>query len=184
MTLRVFLVLLLAPAFAACSQSATDEPVIEPVATEPAALGAELLEPLKARLKAALMKGMEAGPTEAIGACRLEAPSITVALSTGGVRMGRSSHKLRNPVNTAPEWLAPILDNYASGATELVPQLAELPDGRYGYAEPIRVQAMCLACHGEVLPPDVAARIAELYPQDQATGFADGDFRGVYWVEF
>jgi len=23
-----------------------------------------------------------------------------------------------------------------------------------------------------------------LYPDDQATGFSEGDFRGVFWVEF
>jgi hypothetical protein len=184
MTLRIFLAALLALACAACSQSTTDTETIEPAATDPVALGAELLGPFKMQLKAALVKGMEAGPTEAISACRLEAPGLAAALSTGGVRMGRSSHKLRNPDNTAPEWLVPILDAYASGEAELAPQLAELAGGRHGYAEPIKVQAMCLTCHGETLHSDVAARVAELYPDDQATGFADGDFRGVFWVEF
>jgi hypothetical protein len=30
----------------------------------------------------------------------------------------------------------------------------------------------------------VASSIAELYPDDEATGFSAGDFRGVFWVEF
>ena len=43
---------------------------------------------------------------------------------------------------------------------------------------------LCLQCHGEVLDPAVAGKIAELYPDDQATGFIDGDLRGVFWVEY
>ena len=30
--------------------------------------------------------------------------------------------------------------------------------------------------------PDVAAHIAQAYPEDQATGFEVGDLRGVFWV--
>ncbi len=148
------------------------------------ARGAELLAPFKMKLKGALLQGMESGPAEAIGACRAEAPQIAASLSTDGVRMGRSSHKLRNPQNAPPDWLVPILEAYASTAAEHVPQLADLGDGRSGYAEPIIVQPLCLTCHGETLHPDVAGRIAELYPEDEATGFAEGDFRGVFWVEY
>jgi hypothetical protein len=43
---------------------------------------------------------------------------------------------------------------------------------------------LCLVCHGETLAPEIAAQIAAQYPEDQATGFADGDLRGVFWVEF
>jgi hypothetical protein len=60
----------------------------------------------------------------------------------------------------------------------------ELSDTRLGYVEPIFLQPVCLTCHGETLAPDVASRIEELYPDDQATGFAVGDFRGLFWVEY
>jgi len=33
------------------------------------------------------------------------------------------------------------------------------------------------------LAPDLKAKLAELYPNDQATGYAAGDLRGVFWVE-
>ena len=46
------------------------------------------------------------------------------------------------------------------------------------------VQPLCLNCHGVELAPDVAGRIAELYPEDRATGFEAGELRGVFWVEF
>jgi hypothetical protein len=51
-------------------------------------------------------------------------------------------------------------------------------DGRTGYVEPIYVKPVCLACHGGNVDPGVKAKLAELYPEDQATGFREGDFRG------
>jgi len=146
--------------------------------------GAALLMPFKTDLKAALVKGMEAGPVEAISACRIEAPQISSKLSVDGVVMGRSSHKLRNSGNASPVWLEPILRGYADGSSDLAPVDVSTGDGRVGYVEPIIMQPMCLACHGEELQADVAARISENYPEDRATGFKAGDFRGVFWVEF
>jgi len=149
-----------------------------------AARGAELLAPFKSELKAALTAGMQRGPVAAIEACSLEAPRIASALSVDGVRMGRSSHRLRNPVNAPPEWVAPILAAWAEEPSDLAPRSFVLDESRIGYVEPIRVQPLCLTCHGTTLPPDVARVIADRYPDDAATGFEDGDFRGVFWVEF
>lgn len=154
-----------------------------PSTAEPETRGAALLAPFKQNLKSALVKGMESGPVAAIGACNTEAPVIAGELSVDGTAMGRSSHKLRNPENVAPEWAVPFLSAYAAG-TQTDPVAVEYAKDRYGYVEPIMLQSMCLNCHGAVLHPDVAARINELYPDDEATGFSEGDFRGVFWVEF
>lgn len=145
--------------------------------------GAEVLAPFKARLKAALLAGMSEGPAHAIDVCRLEAPAIAAAASVEGVRVGRTSHRLRNPDNLPPAWVAPLLDDYVRDPTGLAPRAVALPDGRAGYVEPIVVQPLCLACHGESLAPEVAARLREAYPDDRATGFDVGDFRGLYWAE-
>ena len=59
-----------------------------------------------------------------------------------------------------------------------------LDEGRAGYVEPILLQPLCVACHGEAIEPGLATRIAELYPQDRAVGFRVGELRGVFWVEF
>jgi cytochrome c553 len=50
---------------------------------------------------------------------------------------------------------------------------------------PIRLVALCATCHGDAttIPAPVQERLAALYPQDQATGFRDGDLRGWFWVE-
>jgi hypothetical protein len=146
--------------------------------------GAELLAPFKMELKSALTAGMAKGPVSAISVCRDQAPRIATALSTDQVRMGRSSHRLRNPENTAPEWVAPILDGYLAEPDSRKPATVAIAEGREGYVEPILVQPVCLTCHGPALADDVGARIAELYPDDRAVDFQEGDFRGVFWVEY
>lgn len=152
--------------------------------TDPVAKGASLLAPFKSELKAALMAGMEQGPVAAIEACGIEAPRIASALSVDGVRVGRSSHRLRNPVNAAPAWVAPVLAAWAEDPSDLQPRGFMLDAGRMGYVEPILVQPLCLACHGHELPAEIADVITERYPDDAATGFGEGEFRGVFWVEF
>lgn len=169
--LHSFLILMLLTGTAFAQKSAGDK-------------GAELLKPFKMELMQALQSGLAQGPAEAISACRIKAPGIAHSLSADGVRMGRTSHRLRNPANTAPEWVAPILEAYLADSVNRLPRTVEISDGMDGYVEPIGIKPMCQACHGEALAPDVAARIGELYPQDRATGFKEGDLRGVFWVEY
>ena len=151
--------------------------------TEPAR-GADLLAPLKKDLKQALMAGMQKGPVHAISACKDQAPAITNALAVEGIRIGRTSHRLRNPGNTAPEWADIALKTYLSDDTDRAPRVVSLADNREGYVEPIMIKPLCLACHGDNLAPDVAAQIQVMYPEDEATGFELDDLRGVYWVEY
>lgn len=143
----------------------------------------ETLGPFKRALKQALTEGLRDGPVQAIDACHTQAPDIAQAHSTSGVRVGRASHRLRNPQNAAPDWVQPVLDAYVADDAHRAPRLVALGDGRVGYVEPIRIQPLCLTCHGETLAPAVRARIDALYPEDAATGFAPGDLRGVWWVE-
>jgi hypothetical protein len=167
--------LLLVLAFAAATTQAQDSRL---------ARGADLLAPFKQDLQKALKSGLAEGPAAAIRVCRAKAPDIADALSVEGVRMGRSSHKLRNPDNTPPDWVSPIMQSYLDDASNRAPRVVELADGRRGYVEPIMAQPLCLACHGSQLEPQVAEQITDLYPEDKATGFEAGDLRGVFWVEF
>ncbi len=148
------------------------------------ARGAELLAPFKRELQAALREGLAEGPSRAIGACRLRAPQIAESLSRDGVRVGRTSHRLRNPANASPEWVRPILDAYLADSDDRASRVAQLNEGRAGYVEPIATKQLCLVCHGESLAPDLAQQIRELYPEDRAVGFREGELRGVFWVEF
>ena len=172
MTATLAVMALLLASIAACSK--------EP----PPPRGPELLAPLKKDLKEALVAGMQDGPLNAVSVCKDQAPAIAASLSVDGVEMGRASHKLRNPANAAPDWVDPVLQSYLADNADRAPAIVSLSDGREGYVEPILLQPLCVTCHGKTLPPNLAARISDEYPEDQATGFEVGDLRGVFWVEY
>ncbi|MEL7535907.1 MAG: DUF3365 domain-containing protein [Pseudomonadota bacterium] len=148
------------------------------------ATGAALLAPFKRDLKTALQRGLTDGPVAAVAACQLEAPTLAATHGNDTLRVGRTSHRLRSSANTAPDWVEPILRDYLADPQAAAPVTRTLDDGSEGYVEPIRMQPLCVVCHGAALAPDVAARIAELYPDDKATGFTVGDLRGVFWAEY
>lgn len=148
------------------------------------ARGAALLAPMKTELKQALMAGMQKGPLNAISVCKVQAPEIADSLSIDGIRIGRTSHRLRNPENQAPEWVNVVLQAYLREEKDHAPQVVSLANDREGYVEPITIKPVCLACHGENLAADVATQINTLYTDDEATGFKVDELRGVFWVEY
>ena len=163
-------------------------PESPPVPDEEIARAQAVLMPMKKQLMRALEDALEdGGPVQALQVCRVQAPAIQRAVTGEGMELGRTSHRVRNPANAPRAWVKPFLAEYVSeslaGAGGAGPRAIRLPSGRIGYVEPIRVQAMCLACHGAKIAPPVAAQLKELYPDDEATGFAEGDFRGLFWVE-
>ena len=76
------------------------------------------------------------------------------------------------------------MTGYLNQPDQPEPVAVRLENGRIGYVEPIFLQPMCTTCHGDSLSEPVARQIAELYPEDAATGFKEGDLRGVFWAEF
>ena len=55
------------------------------------------------------------------------------------------------------------------------------------FFKPILLQAMCLNCHGspgEHIQAPTLARIQQLYPNDRAVNFKEGDLRGVWHIIF
>ena len=141
---------------------------------------------LRTQLQSALQGALQQGPPEeAIVVCRDVAPRLAISLSEAAhLRVGRTSHRLRNAGNAPEPWAQPLLDAYASGAATEKSRTLVLLDGSLGYVEPIAVQAACLPCHGDpaLMPQAVRDRLAESYPQDAATGFREGDFRGLFWA--
>lgn len=172
---RLAAVLVVLASVAACGDDADDESQL--------ARGAELLAPFKQEMKQALVAGLQQGPVAAISVCSEQAPAIAASLSVDGVRVGRSSHRLRNPDNEGPAWVEPLIEHYLD-SDERAPQVVRLDGERIGYVEAIETQSMCLACHGSVLAPELAATLQKTYPEDRATGFSEGDLRGVFWAEF
>ena len=144
--------------------------------------GAELLQPFQQQLQSALQEGMQESVVEAIRVCQLEAPEIVERVTPEGVMMGRTSHRVRNPDNAPLEWQEEILTHYLDNPGNFEPMQKRIDDTRVAHAQPIRTESLCLSCHGTDLEQDVQAKLDELYPDDEATGFAAGDFRGIFWV--
>jgi hypothetical protein len=154
--------------------TATQKAQQELVATATNAMAAELL----GELHAALASG---GGAAGIEACRLKGPEIAASVSQQyGLKIGRTSHRLRNPNNTPPAWAQ---HQVADRVTE--PTYLAGPGGELGAMLPIRLRAECEMCHGPVgsISEGVQRAIATFYPNDQAVGFVAGDIRGWIWVE-
>ncbi len=123
----------------------------------------------------------EGGPATAIEVCSKEAAIIAEQVGAEqGVAIGRTSFKLRNAKNTPPEWARPLVQQRVAERGMLI-----YPPEQSEALLPIRLQAICLTCHGPAdrIAEDVRLALAKTYPDDQATGFAEGDLRGWFWVE-
>jgi hypothetical protein len=142
----------------------------------------EVTAEFAARMQAALQQGMASGgPVAAIGVCKDIAPDIAERLSAeSGAAVSRTSLKVRNPDNAPEDWQTDVLHDFESGETEEFFERVGDSGGRYMKAIP--TGGLCLNCHGTVLPPDVAARLKEAYPRDEATGYYLGDVRGAFSV--
>ena len=153
--------------------------------------GKTLIKEFSKALKAELMTAIkDGGPVNAIEVCNVRAPEIATSVSEGsGWTVARSSHKLRNPQNAPDAYTAQAIDAFltrqAAGepAAELVKAETVEEDGQqvFRMVKAIPTGEVCLACHGgEQVTPEVAAAIADFYPQDEARGFTVGEMRGVF----
>lgn len=137
---------------------------------------------LASELMGELMAALDSDdPAAGITVCGTKAPAIAAQISENyGVRIGRTSHKLRNPANTPPQWAENIVADQLGQPTYLTG-----PNGEFGALLPIRLKAECQMCHGtqENIDETILTALAEHYPEDMATGFAEGDLRGWFWIE-
>lgn len=119
------------------------------------------------------------GFPSAVRVCHDDAPRLAAEASAPGVQLGRTSHRLRNPDNAAPSWAAA---HVARG--ESTPALFRRPNAVVAELVPISTGPACLNCHGDAerYTPELRATLAALYPEDAATGFAEGDLRGWFWL--
>ncbi len=149
---------------------------------------AEYAGALKSELKAAMHSG---GALEAITICNTQAKVIGEEVSlANGVNLSRVSTRNRNPDNAPNDWQAAVLADFEARKQAGEPagklswhQVAETEKGReFRYMKAIPTGGLCLQCHGTNIAPPVAEKLAELYPDDKATGFSEGDLRGAFVV--
>lgn len=148
----------------------------------------QIIQGFGSDLKHTLISSMKTqGPVAAITACNISAPAIASQHSQTPWQISRSSLKIRNPNNSADAWLQQVLMSLEQRKEngEAISQLEyseHRSDGWY-FVKAIATTEPCLACHGEKVLPAVKEKLAELYPNDQATGFKLGDIRGVFVVK-
>lgn len=150
-------------------------------------LSGELKTNLQKQLQVKIAKD---GIIGAIPFCHANVGSI--AKSAAGEEMikkyefGRTSHLIRNSKNKPAPWMEKYLTDFKGKTKEQIQQpylIHTLDSGKRVYLEPLFVGPLCLQCHGDRVAPEVKDQISKLYPQDQATGFKLGEFRGFVWVK-
>ena len=131
-------------------------PAAVPITDAPAAWGPAVVKAheagrafqkaLQLRLGEAMKLG---GPTAAIDACATDAARIAAETSaTFGVKLGRTSDRLRNPSNAPPEWTRGALQAAVGGkGADILPAAVDL-GAKVGVLLPITAGSACLGCHG------------------------------------
>ncbi len=161
-------------------------------------MGHQAVISLKTAFIGPLQSAMKSGGAAmAIPMCKNSAPALTEAAGSIHENMviRRISSRLRNPDNAADATDIKILDIFQSSKdsesqipTEYIHNMSDSSDPGntiVRYYEPLMIQPLCLNCHGQTddIKPEILELIKKLYPEDRATGYKTGDFRGLIRVD-
>lgn len=133
----------------------------------------------------------EEGPAGALAYCAAEAQDLTRRAQEdlgAGIEVKRTSFRYRNPANAPDSLEAAALERFQTAVEagdSLPDHLVQVAgEEAYRYYRPLVVGPVCVRCHGpaDSLNREVRALLRERYPQDRATGYRVGDFRGVIRV--
>ena len=158
------------------------------VKKEGAEITGQAFTTLSSNLQQALSEG---GVSSALEFCNIQAMPLADSLSKNyGVEIRRASHQPRNPDNRADSLEAVSIKKYINALEangELKPYTYRTRNS-FIYHAPIRITGqLCLNGHGspgiDISEKDMEV-IRELYPEDEATGFSQGDLRGIWAIEF
>lgn len=159
---------------------------------ERAAASQAAVQTFGAQLQGELMSAMQAGgPMQAIPVCRDRAPAIAADLSAEtGWDIGRTSLKIRNPDNAPDDWERAVLEDFDAQqragvpATDLVRyEVVQEGDAQvFRFMRAIPTAGLCLTCHGSIPAGDIQHALEQFYPDDQATGYSEGEIRGAFTV--
>lgn len=148
-----------------------------------------LIAAFSAQLQSELQDAIASGGLEkAIEVCKLRAPAIAAAAAREGWHVGRTSLKIRNPANRPDDFERRVLMDFeqklADGrdiGTLGYYQMNAVGDrSEFRYMKAIETKPLCLGCHGPAIAPEIARRLDELYPADEARGYAAGQLRGAF----
>ncbi|MEZ4827074.1 MAG: DUF3365 domain-containing protein [Bacteroidia bacterium] len=176
----------------ACTSPATSEKQQEVADSVYIAQGKTIAGAVFSKLSGELSAAMQSGGVEkAVPYCHLHAYPLTDSLSAVySAYIRRASHKPRNPQNAADSLEAATIAMYAekmAGGEKPTPVVVREKEGAVRFLAPILLAAPCLKCHGDIdhdISPEKYALIQNIYPDDKATGFAEGELRGVWSIRF
>lgn len=132
----------------------------------------------------------KSGPEGAIPVCKDMAPQMAGQISKEtGWKIKRVSLKARNDARAIPDsWEKSALEDFdkraAAGESPAKLEKGEKIGNEYRFVKALPVQALCLTCHGaaDQLSPAIRAALGQHYPDDRATGYSEGQIRGVISV--
>jgi hypothetical protein len=161
------------------------------VRTDFTALGDSLVQLTFDSLSTTLQKKIgESGFDSAVGYCYLHAAHLTASKNDEVTSIKRATLKPRNKENRADnfeEVQIRYFQNIIDKQEPLKSKLVAENTGKVHFFKPIIVQPLCLGCHGDPnseINEITLAAIQKNYPQDEATGYATGDLRGVWHLTF
>ena len=143
---------------------------------------------LSGKLQSAMKEG---GVPNAVKYCSLSAYPLVDSLSkVHHADIRRVSLKARNPKDAPTPAEKTILEQYEMASKKggkLKPIVQETDGNNIAFYAPIPANAFCLQCHGklgETLSEENYAVIKNIYPDDKAIGYSDGDLRGMWSIRF
>ena len=178
---------LLALALLACGgQPATEGPDVAVLAASCDSLTTVFMGALKGELMVALEGG---DPAQAVAVCKEMAPALTAEYSARpGFRVQRISDRPRNPGNAPVGYQADMLARLAASESPALYEWVYETEGdsSFVFLKAIRMGEPCLACHGPIegISSEVAEMLSMEYPNDHATGYGVGEFRGAVVVTY
>ena len=133
----------------------------------------------------------EGGVVQAVPFCNMMAIHLTNEMSEKyNATIKRTSSKLRNMNNKPNGDEAKILlfyKNLLDTNKQPIPIVELDKSGNPHFYSPILLQQKCLACHGDIgvnVTHKTDSIIKSYYPDDLATGFEEGDLRGIWSITF
>jgi hypothetical protein len=173
---------LIAP-FAATLAHANDAALLDEARKVATTLPPKLLVALQDEIR-------KTGAEGAIPVCKDMAPKMAGEISQQtGWKIKRVSLKARNDARATPdEWEKVALEDFdkraAAGEAPGKLEKGEKVGNEYRFVKALPVQGVCLGCHGpaDKIKPAVQAVLGQHYPNDKATGYSEGQIRGVISV--
>lgn len=131
----------------------------------------------------------EQGAEHSLEFCNIRAIPLTDSMSTVlNAHIKRVTDQPRNPDNQANKVELAYMEEAKSklkNTGEIQPILIQ-HDGKVTAYYPIIINQLCMQCHGKEsqdINKTTLAKINNLYPNDEATGYVVGELRGLWVVE-